>query len=185
MSPSSTYVLVVYLLSTILFHHPQVHGTTTRSSTTPLNSKLVWSAYFEKTRTQKIMSTTSAASAENSLKRTRVLYDVNPQAAFLPSVDPTVAQLAFQRRKRRPQLDSLHKESAPNSMALSLQVSTSANAESSSATMEPITRQQPNSLVAIGGDPATSSVNSDQNKGILTLVRGHRYIHAHGVEMIM
>ena len=178
---------VVYLLSTILFHHPQVQGTiTTHSFTTPLNSNLVWSAYFEKIRTQKIMSTTSASSAENSLKRTRVLYDVNPQAAFLPSVDPTVAQLAFQRRKRRPQLDSLHKESAANSMALSLQVSTSANAaESSSATMEPITRQQPNSLVAIGGDPATSSVNSDQNKGILTLVRGHRYIHAPGVEMIM
>ena len=144
---------VVYLLSTILFHHPQVQGTiTTHSFTTPLNSNLVWSAYFEKIRTQKIMSTTSASSAENSLKRTRVLYDVNPQAAFLPSVDPTVAQLAFQRRKRRPQLDSLHKESAANSMALSLQVSTSANAaESSSATMEPITRQQPNSLVAIGG----------------------------------
>jgi hypothetical protein len=118
-----------------------------------------------------------STSAQNSLKRTRVLYDINPQAAFLPSVDPTIAQLAFQRRKRRPQsIVNNNVQQTGNSMALSLQVAPS---DAPAATMEPISKhpQQTNnnnnsSLVALGGqDPNAQANNQDQNKGILTLVR--------------
>ena len=48
-------------------------------------------------------SSLAALSAQNSLKRTRILYDVNPQAAFLPGVDPTILQASINRRKRRVQ----------------------------------------------------------------------------------
>lgn len=43
----------------------------------------------------------AAKSAAHSSKRSRILYDVNPQAAFLPSVDPRIAAASISRRKRR------------------------------------------------------------------------------------
>jgi hypothetical protein len=48
-------------------------------------------------------SSLAALSAQQSLKRSRVLYDVNPQTTFLPGVDPTILQASINRRKRRVQ----------------------------------------------------------------------------------
>uniref|UniRef100_A0A7S4AVS6 Uncharacterized protein n=1 Tax=Pseudo-nitzschia australis TaxID=44445 RepID=A0A7S4AVS6_9STRA len=43
----------------------------------------------------------SAISAKNSLKRSRILYAVNPQTAFIPTTDPLILQTSIDRRKRR------------------------------------------------------------------------------------
>mmetsp|Transcript_39596 Transcript_39596/g.44595 ORF Transcript_39596/g.44595 Transcript_39596/m.44595 type:complete len:485 (+) Transcript_39596:123-1577(+) len=43
----------------------------------------------------------SAFSAKNSLKRSRVVYAVNPQTAFIPNTDPTILNNSINRRKRR------------------------------------------------------------------------------------
>ena len=67
------------------------------------------------------ISTLAAKSAAHSLKRSRVLYDVNPQAAFLPSVDQTIAALSVARRKRRmqPKVSSQQgSKSTSNALAL-------------------------------------------------------------------
>jgi hypothetical protein len=45
----------------------------------------------------------AALSAHTSLKRARVLFDVNPYAAFVPTTDPIVAQASLERRIRRSQ----------------------------------------------------------------------------------
>mmetsp|Transcript_2394 Transcript_2394/g.4480 ORF Transcript_2394/g.4480 Transcript_2394/m.4480 type:complete len:481 (+) Transcript_2394:283-1725(+) len=42
-----------------------------------------------------------ALSARHSLKRSRILYAVDPQSAFIPSTDPTILQNSINRRKRR------------------------------------------------------------------------------------
>lgn len=49
----------------------------------------------------KSYSSLSAFSAENSLKRSRVVYAVNPQTAFIPNTDPTILNNSINRRKRR------------------------------------------------------------------------------------
>jgi len=48
------------------------------------------------------LSSLAALSAKNSLKRTRLIFDVNPTSVFLPSTDPLIEQAAINRRKRRP-----------------------------------------------------------------------------------
>jgi len=65
-------------------------------------------------------SSIAARSAENSLKRARILYDVNPQAAFLPTVDPTILQASINRRKRRlqPQQRQQRQDASSNALAL-------------------------------------------------------------------
>ena len=64
-------------------------------------------------------SSLAANAASTSLKRTRIIYDVHPQAAFVPSVvDSTLMELALQRRKRRPQ--HLQQKSNPDTMALTI-----------------------------------------------------------------
>jgi hypothetical protein len=62
-------------------------------------------------------SSLAALSALNSLKRSRVLYDVNPQAAFLPGVDPTILQASINRRKRRVQPQQQQQQTS-NALAL-------------------------------------------------------------------
>lgn len=68
-------------------------------------------------------SSLAAYSARNSWKRTRVLYDVNPQAAFVPTVDATIYAQSLARRKRRvrrqvPQQHQSNKNAGNNSLAL-------------------------------------------------------------------
>lgn len=46
------------------------------------------------------ISTLAPITAAHSLKRARILYDVNPQAAFIPSVDPNIAVASIARQKR-------------------------------------------------------------------------------------
>lgn len=65
-------------------------------------------------------SSLAALSAQNSLKRTRILYDVNPQAAFLPGVDPTILQASINRRKRRVQPQHQQTQQQHTSTAVSL-----------------------------------------------------------------
>jgi hypothetical protein len=43
----------------------------------------------------------SSLSAKNSLKRSRVLYAMNPQTAFIPTADPTIVNDSINRRKQR------------------------------------------------------------------------------------
>jgi hypothetical protein len=42
----------------------------------------------------------TALSARHSLKRARTVFDVNPQVAFIPKVDPIIAQRSLNRRRR-------------------------------------------------------------------------------------
>jgi hypothetical protein len=43
----------------------------------------------------------SSLSAKSSLKRSRVLYAMNPQTAFIPTADPTILNDSINRRKQR------------------------------------------------------------------------------------
>ena len=45
--------------------------------------------------------TYSSLSAKSSLKRSRVLYAMNPQTAFIPTADPTILNDSINRRKQR------------------------------------------------------------------------------------
>jgi hypothetical protein len=64
----------------------------------------------------------AAKSAHNSLKRSRILYAVNPQSTFLPSVDPSILSASIARRKRRvkpqQQQQQQHANSGSNALAL-------------------------------------------------------------------
>lgn len=66
------------------------------------------------------LSALASRSAEHSLKRSRMLFDVDPQAAFLPSADPTITQLSLARRKRRSRMQGSRKQSPSSSNALAL-----------------------------------------------------------------
>jgi hypothetical protein len=57
----------------------------------------------ESTFAPSLTSSLAAQSAHISLKRARVLFDVNPYAAFVPTTDPIVAQASLERRIRRSQ----------------------------------------------------------------------------------
>jgi hypothetical protein len=57
-------------------------------------------------------SSLAALSAHTSLKRARVLFDVNPYAAFVPTTDPIVAQASLERRIRRSQPPQQHSSQA-------------------------------------------------------------------------
>lgn len=65
------------------------------------------------------ISALAANSAAHSLKRTRILYDVNPQAVFLPSDDPSIMALSIARRRRRVQ-PSFQRGHEKSSTALAL-----------------------------------------------------------------
>jgi hypothetical protein len=103
-------------------------------------------------------STLAANAAQSSLKRTRVLYDNvhAPQSAFLPAVDPTIAQLALQRRKRRPLPQQLHWESEKKTALAIINQTNNSNGTTDDAhesTMQPVPKENANSaLMATGGD---------------------------------
>jgi ribosomal protein L28 len=61
-----------------------------------------------------------AKSASHSSKRTRILFDVNPQAVFIPAVDPNIADISIARRKRRiqPNISSQQVKSTSNALAV-------------------------------------------------------------------
>ena len=50
-----------------------------------------------------VSSSLAALSAQTSLKRSRVLFDVNPYATYIPTTDSNIAAAAIERRKRRAQ----------------------------------------------------------------------------------
>jgi hypothetical protein len=110
-------------------------------------------------------SSLAAKSAQHSLKRSRILYDVNPQATFLPTVDPTILNASIARRKRRiqPQLRQNQQESG-SSNALSL-VSENGSMKplSSSASANPT-----NTALAVAGG-ANDNLDQQKPEGILTV----------------
>jgi len=67
------------------------------------------------------LSSQAAKSATHSAKRSRILYDVNPQASFIPAVDPAIMASSIARRKRRIQpgtTQGIGKPGSGNALAL-------------------------------------------------------------------
>ena len=107
-------------------------------------------------------SSLAPKSAQNSLKRSRILYDVNPQAAFLPTADPTIVQASINRRKRRVQPQQHLEKQRENSNAIVLVTegassSTTANKSAPSQALVP----------AVNGN--ANDANDDKGKGILVV----------------
>jgi uncharacterized MAPEG superfamily protein len=111
-----------------------------------------------------IPSTLAANAAQSSLKRTRLLYDnvQAPQSVFLPAVDPTIAQLALSRRKRRPLPQQLHWESEKHT---ALAIINQAN-DSTSDTMQPV----PKSTSALISTTGGAQVGGDAKPGGILVV---------------
>jgi hypothetical protein len=101
-------------------------------------------------------STLAANAAQSSSKRTRLLYDQvhAPQSVFLPAVDPTIAQLALGRRKRRPLPQQLYWESEKNTaLAIINQANNNNNNNNSTSdTMQPVPKST-SALTTTGGAP--------------------------------
>jgi hypothetical protein len=129
---------------------PPLHAAfdTRRSVICTLHLLLTFSTTAIYTMSSSTSSTLAANAAQSSLKRTRILYDNvhAPQSAFLPAVDPTIAQLALARRKRRPLPQQLHWESEKNTaLAIINQIN-----NSNSDTMQPVPKST-SALTTTGG----------------------------------
>lgn len=113
------------------------------------------------TQTSTSSSLLAATAAQTSLKRTRLLYDQvqAPQSVFLPAVDPTIAQLALARRKRRPYPQQLYWESEKNTALAIINNQTNNNnnnnnQSSSRDTMQPVPKSTSALTTTTGGAPA-------------------------------
>ena len=86
-------------------------------------------------------SSLAALSARHSIKRARVLYATNPQAAFIPSTDPTIAQASLNRRRRRPKQARVSGGKGKDSSALALVNDTDDN--HTTLQMKPLAGEEP------------------------------------------
>ena len=117
------------------------------------------------------ISDLAALSARNSLKRSRVLFAVNPQSAFIPSEDPTITQAALNRRKRR-----VAAQQQPNSHANQSNALVVATSQENDAglQMKPVSRVDNSTALTISGstekiDSNDNSNNSNKGGGILVV----------------
>lgn len=103
------------------------------------------------------LSKLTAKSADHSIKRARILYNVNPETTFLPGVDPTLMSLSVGRRKRRLKLAaSAGSQPAISSSSTALAMITDS---SGPETMKPLSSlpSQGQTTEAKGGAAATSN----------------------------
>jgi hypothetical protein len=103
-------------------------------------------------------SSLAALSAHHSLKRARVLYATNPQAAFIPSVDPIIHQASLnrrRRRRRRPQVPAAASAAGNNTALLAL---VNDNENHTTLTMQPLVGEESagNTALTLHGDSSKS-----------------------------
>jgi len=111
-------------------------------------------------------TTIKSISAQNSVKRTRILYDVNAQSAFLPTTDPTILEASIARRKRRIQPKVERSQSEPSN-ALTI-------VTDDSNTMKPITpvtqsTSTSSSALVLADDHNSGSEKREKASGILVV----------------
>ena len=111
-------------------------------------------------------SSIESISAQNSVKRSRILYDVTAETTFLPTTDPTILQASIARRKRRIQ-PKLQQNQAKTSNALTL-------VTDDSSTMRPITpgtqtNAATSSALALTDEPNSGAGKPQAASGILVV----------------
>lgn len=111
-------------------------------------------------------SSIDSISAQNSVKRSRILYDVTAETAFLPTTDPTILQASIARRKRRLQ-PKLQQNQAKTSNALTL-------VTDDSNTMRPITpatqtNATTSSALVLTDEPNSGAEKPQAASGILVV----------------
>lgn len=111
------------------------------------------------------LSSLAAKSASHSLKRSRILYDVNAQSAFLPAVDPAIMALSVARRKRRIQ-PNVTRGSVGSSTALALVADSEMGMRPGTSTSGAATTS---TALIRTDDPAT--VSGEQKPGGILVVR--------------
>ena len=113
-------------------------------------------------------SSLAALSARHSLKRARVLYATNPQAAFLPAVDPVIHQASLDRRRRRPK--QARTAAAVSNTSTALAVVNEEQPGHTTLTMQPVAGEEPAATSSALTLPSESN-KSDRPKpgGILVV----------------
>lgn len=113
-------------------------------------------------------SSIESISAQNSLKRSRILHDVNPQSAFVPMSDPSLLQASINRRKRRVKPKQQQQQGTSSNALALISDGTSDN------TMKPITPgtqadNRATSSALVLADQGGNDETTQQNSGILTV----------------
>lgn len=114
-----------------------------------------------------------ALSAKNSMKRARIIFDVNPESAFIPGTDPTILQRSINRRRRRV-LVSRDASQQFSSSALALVIPVHEGRQGMGHQMKPISAFDgvtSGALTTQATDNSGEATNSTKPTGIL-VVRG-------------
>jgi len=110
----------------------------------------------------------SAFSAKNSLKRSRVVYAVNPQTAFIPNTDPTILNNSINRRKRRHhRID--HRQNSRTDGTLAIVVEDS-GIKDNALQMKPLSSSVmtiQNKVTRKGDDTKKKNVRNDNKAGVI------------------
>lgn len=110
-------------------------------------------------------------SAKSSLKRSRILYAVNPQTAFIPTIDPVILQQSIDRRKRK--ITHQQIDHRPNTGANGmLAIEGDSSSASSRLEMKPVTSSaltiQNNSTTS--AETKTKKLSNDNSGGGILVV---------------
>ena len=96
-------------------------------------------------------SSSASLSAKNSLKRSRILYAINPQTTFIPTTDPIVLQNSIDRRKRQVIRNNIdHRQKSGSNGTLAIVTTTQGDGDNGGA---------------LKMKPVSSSALAIQNKG--------------------
>ena len=127
-------------------------------------------------------SSLAALSAKNSLKRSRILYAVNPQMAFIPTSDPVILQNSIDRRKRqviRHQIDHRQKSESDGTLAI-VAATGGSSTNNSTLQMKPLSSSaliiQNNNT---GKDDTKKKIRNSDSKGGSILVVSFWYLFVH------
>jgi hypothetical protein len=120
-----------------------------------------------------------ALSAQNSLKRSRILYATNPQSAFLPSTDPVILQNSMNRRYSKRRVVATKEQNTTNSNALAI-----VNNEQDELQMKPISATTTQgvsggstALTFHGNSMEADNNNKKKTSGILVVsTRERKYV---------
>jgi len=113
----------------------------------------------------------SAFSAKNSLKRSRVVYAVNPQTAFIPNTDPTILNNSINRRKRRHhRID--HRQNSRTDGTLAIVVEDS-GIKDNALQMKPLSSSVmtiQNKVTGQGDDTKKKNISNGNKAGVILVV---------------
>mmetsp|Transcript_27245 Transcript_27245/g.65240 ORF Transcript_27245/g.65240 Transcript_27245/m.65240 type:complete len:468 (+) Transcript_27245:163-1566(+) len=112
----------------------------------------------------------ASLSASSSSKRTKILYETDPSSAFVPSVDPTIAQMAVNRRKRNRVVVEQQQASADGVSTTALALASGTPSAATTVTAVGGRMASSTALTTVGGDSnqqRDGSGSDVKNKGIL------------------